>query len=362
MRDFFISYTKLDEEWAEWIAFVLEEKGYSVYLQSWDFAPGRNFILEMQRAASDSKRTIAVISKSYMAGLYTQPEWAAALATDPTGRRRGLIPIRTELCNIEGMLGPIIYIDLVDLDEKRAESALVKGISEGRFKPHERPIFPTHMIKKPFPPQNFDYNYKDERREKQILDGRKLLDSIPDFLKLGSISHSIVFLDVDGQTGINKKFSKDIGNYVLEKFLELIKNTFRNCQVGRCGDDTFFALSNSTLENTMKKAKRLLKNIAEFQWSTAIAEGLFVSGSAGVAQFSVDEIPAETALRAAMGCRHARMYGGNKALPGPKGLKHPMSHLWPRPAIKENPPVIIERIGFDEEYKSISSRVKSVLS
>jgi hypothetical protein len=55
MKDFFISYTKADQAWAEWIAWKLEEAGYSTVIQAWDFRPGSNFVLEMQRAASTAK-------------------------------------------------------------------------------------------------------------------------------------------------------------------------------------------------------------------------------------------------------------------------------------------------------------------
>lgn len=47
MKDFFISYTGNDRPWAEWIAWVLEEAGYSVVIQAWDFRPGGNFVLDM---------------------------------------------------------------------------------------------------------------------------------------------------------------------------------------------------------------------------------------------------------------------------------------------------------------------------
>jgi hypothetical protein len=49
-RFFFISYNKADRTWAEWIAWQLKEARYSVHLQAWDFRPGSNFVLKMQRA------------------------------------------------------------------------------------------------------------------------------------------------------------------------------------------------------------------------------------------------------------------------------------------------------------------------
>jgi hypothetical protein len=90
MHDFFISYNGADRGWAEWIAWQLEEAGYEVVIQAWDFRPGSNFVLEMDRAANTSRCTIAVLSQNYVDALYTHPEWAAAFAQDPVGKRRSL--------------------------------------------------------------------------------------------------------------------------------------------------------------------------------------------------------------------------------------------------------------------------------
>jgi hypothetical protein len=48
-RDFFVSFNSADRDWAEWIAAELEANGYTTYYQHWDFRPGNNFVLEMQR-------------------------------------------------------------------------------------------------------------------------------------------------------------------------------------------------------------------------------------------------------------------------------------------------------------------------
>ena len=33
-RDFFISFTKTDSDWAAWVAWVLEEEGFSVFFRT----------------------------------------------------------------------------------------------------------------------------------------------------------------------------------------------------------------------------------------------------------------------------------------------------------------------------------------
>ena len=61
-RDFFISYNSADRQWAEWVAWQLEEKEFTVYIQAWDFLAGENFVLEMHEAAEQTRATIALLS------------------------------------------------------------------------------------------------------------------------------------------------------------------------------------------------------------------------------------------------------------------------------------------------------------
>ncbi|MEA2573278.1 MAG: hypothetical protein QOH93_576, partial [Chloroflexia bacterium] len=142
MKDFFISYNKADKDWAEWIAWELEEAGYSIVLQAWDFRPGSNFVLDMQQAAIEATRTIAVMSPDYLAALFTQPEWAAAFAQDPTGSKRTLVPVVVRECDPKGLLNQIVHIKLVGLDEAAARQTLLAGLKAGRAKPDTRPSFP----------------------------------------------------------------------------------------------------------------------------------------------------------------------------------------------------------------------------
>lgn len=142
MVDFFVSYNKADKSWAEWIAWQLEESGYSTIIQAWDFRPGTNFILEMQKAASEADRTIAVLSSHYLNSLFTQPEWAAAFAADPMGSARKLVPVRVQDCSLTGMLAQVVYIDLVGLNDTSARRTLLDGLFPSRKKPSQRPTFP----------------------------------------------------------------------------------------------------------------------------------------------------------------------------------------------------------------------------
>jgi hypothetical protein len=153
-RDFFISYASPDSDWAEWIAWQLEEAHYSTVLQAWDFAAGSNFVLEMDRAATEAKKTIAVISQSYIDSLFVKPEWTVAFARDPMGVARSLLPIRVKPCQLEGMLAQVVYIDLLNIDERGARRRLLEKVGGGRTKPLASPVFPGNpeaRIPRPFP-------------------------------------------------------------------------------------------------------------------------------------------------------------------------------------------------------------------
>ena len=47
-RDFFVSFNQADRPWATWIAWTLEDAGYKVLFQDWDFAG--NFVLKVDLA------------------------------------------------------------------------------------------------------------------------------------------------------------------------------------------------------------------------------------------------------------------------------------------------------------------------
>jgi TIR domain-containing protein len=88
--------------WAEWIAGSIESAGYEPIIQAWHFRPGENFVLRMQEGAAQTDFTIAVLSETYLKSEFTQPEWAAAFAQDPTGKKRKLIPVRVPSVSSQG--------------------------------------------------------------------------------------------------------------------------------------------------------------------------------------------------------------------------------------------------------------------
>ena len=144
-RDLFISYTSSDRQWAEWIAMQLEQEGYTLFLEAWDFRPGANLVLAMDNAAKQAERTLLVLSPAYLQAGFAQAQWATAFSDDPTGVYARLLPVRIEPCIVEGLLRQIVGLDLVDLDEAQAREQLLTGVLKGRAKP-ERVVYPGQAI------------------------------------------------------------------------------------------------------------------------------------------------------------------------------------------------------------------------
>lgn len=140
-----MSYAQKDRSWAEWIAWILEEDGYRVLVQAWDFVPGTHWVQGMQAGTRDAARTIAVLSADYLASVYGGAEWQAAWASDPQGTGRRLLTVWVADCDRPGLLAGVVGVDLVGLDQTAARTRLrdmVAAAVAGRAKPDVPPAFP----------------------------------------------------------------------------------------------------------------------------------------------------------------------------------------------------------------------------
>ncbi len=140
--DFFVSYTHSDQGWAEWISWVLEDAGFRVVLQAWDFGPGAHFVGEMHEAARRSARMVAVLSTAYLKSEFAAEEWQAAWAADPSGRGRRLLAFRVEDCAREGLLRQLVTVDLFGVDRETARDRVLGALRGQRLKPEVEPLFP----------------------------------------------------------------------------------------------------------------------------------------------------------------------------------------------------------------------------
>jgi len=148
--DFFVSYTQADREWAEWIAWVLEENDYRVLIQAWDIVPGANWIHAMDAGTRKADRTIAVLSDAYLKSDYGMAESLAAWRLDPTGSHRKLLIVRIAQGDRTGLLAGVVDVDLFGVTEADARVIVLEmaeSAVKGRRKPQVAPKFPGEVVR-----------------------------------------------------------------------------------------------------------------------------------------------------------------------------------------------------------------------
>jgi hypothetical protein len=114
-KDVFISYRWVspDQEWVrDQLYQRLVEAGLKVALDVEDFVPGRNLILEMERAGEESRHVLCIISPEYFEkGRMVEFESLLARLRDPGGRNSTLIPLILRQADIPNRIRDLIPID-----------------------------------------------------------------------------------------------------------------------------------------------------------------------------------------------------------------------------------------------------------
>ena len=144
--DFFVSHAGADRAWAEWVAWQLTEAGYTVELDVWDWAAGRNFMIAISDALDRCDRVVALFSAAYFdRSRYTTEEWTAALrctcrAPGSTGWCRcGWRTCPPTRCR--AVLRPLVCRDVFGRGEEQARRVLLEAVA-GPGGPDREPVFP----------------------------------------------------------------------------------------------------------------------------------------------------------------------------------------------------------------------------
>jgi TIR domain/Tetratricopeptide repeat len=138
--DFFISHAGRDTAWAEWLAWQLQQAGYTVELDVWDWAPGEDFVARMQTALERADRVLAVCTQAYFASAFGGAELRATFAQQATTEGR-IVPVLVEPVTLPPLYAPLIHVDLTGLDEAAAAARLRDRLTGGR--PAGPPPFPV---------------------------------------------------------------------------------------------------------------------------------------------------------------------------------------------------------------------------
>src|SRR5688500_15986628 len=121
--DFFISHAGRDTGWAEWLAWQLQQAGYSVELDVWDWVPGEDFVARMETALERSDRLLAVCTEAYFSSVLGGAELRATFAQSAAAERR-IVPVLVEHVTLPALYAPLIPLDLTGLDEAAAAARL----------------------------------------------------------------------------------------------------------------------------------------------------------------------------------------------------------------------------------------------
>ncbi|HEY3365155.1 MAG TPA: FxSxx-COOH system tetratricopeptide repeat protein [Symbiobacteriaceae bacterium] len=208
MKDFFISYNKADQRWAEWIGWQLEAAGLSAHVKSWDLRPGDNQVLKRNRALQEADRLIVVLSPAFFASPDAQTDWAAFWAGTLAGEERTVVPVLVQPLPqpLLGLLESIEPIDLVGRSETAATETLLAGLKNDRDKPPVAPHFPglpSHAnIQKPSFPGSLPAIWNLPARNPNFTGRDSLLAGLRDALLSGQ--PAAVIQAITGLGGVGK--------------------------------------------------------------------------------------------------------------------------------------------------------------
>lgn len=134
---------------------------------------------------------------------------------------------------------------------------------------------------------------------------------------------SVIFMDVDGTSNINKRFGSEVGDEIIgivEKFFSPVpKSLIIDSYTKRWGEDEFIGCINYSELEAVDLAEDIRAKIENYSWLD-IAVDLHVTASFGVAQYKPDESVQDCILRAIHASFAAKKEGGNKIKRGPKVL------------------------------------------
>jgi hypothetical protein len=137
--DFFVSHAGRDTAWAEWLAWHLQEAGYTVELDVWDWAPGEDFVARMQQALGRADRLLAVCTEAYFCSAFGGAELRAAFAGSAAAEGR-IVPVLVEPVTLPPLYTSLIHLDLIGLNEAAAAARLQDRLAGSR--PTRPPPFP----------------------------------------------------------------------------------------------------------------------------------------------------------------------------------------------------------------------------
>lgn len=213
--DFFISYSHVDKQWAEWIANILEQKGYSTFWGGHDLKVGDNFVSIIQEYIEKAYKLIAVFSPSYYLSTFCQAEISAMLAK----KKNSIIPVKISDAQPIGELANILYVDLYNVNESEAKKRILTAVvtekqvllRKSQFsgtKDNQKTSIVAAKFPGTMPISNFKFN-----NEKNIIGGDEKVKAIRHAFEKNNTVSSTLTLSGLGGTGKTTMAQKYVYQY-----------------------------------------------------------------------------------------------------------------------------------------------------
>lgn len=328
--DIFISYAHEDkDDFVSFLAKNLINAGFKVWYDEFSLKIGDSLSEKINYGLANSLKGIVILSKSFFKKDWTKRELRGLTARESDGKQI-ILPIWHNITKDEVVKFSPPLADIIAIDSNESINYIVNNIKEAF-------IQDVDFIQEKIDFKKQDAIYKQKIEANKTLEYNVIIDKekgryfleklLPKKLRRHKNKKvSIVLLDIDDLTIINKMFNKDIGNEIINEIILILGENLKiikkisHYYYGRTGDDTFYVvLSNCTIGKAKKISELLRGNIENNDWFN-IVNNLRVTCSFGVGQFNFKEPIIDTIVRTALAMKKSKVNGKNSVQEAPKYL------------------------------------------
>ncbi len=325
--DVFIAYAAADQERAIQLYTALTPD-LSVFVAAKSLKPGDPWDIILPAAQRNSLVTVVLISESTKYSYYEQEEIVRAInLTRNIQSNHTVIPVilskRVKLDRLPYGLGRVHFFRAYTPDKLREFTIQLKELIPNKVL---RTIYADNSKDEVSSgiPQDKPVREPEQEVSPAAEDAWAIVQKMWRKNKFSLLaSHVLVYLDLDGFTGLNRRWGSATGDKVISIVNNIVLESFGEDYNGRWRQDAWIAYlkfrHGYSLTRSEQAAKQLCSRINHYEWD-GIGPGLYVSGSVGIARYDGHQTAEEWIIRAMQGAEKAKSRGGNTWCWGPEIL------------------------------------------
>ena len=335
MSKIFISHSSNDKDFAIILATDLKKLGHTVWFDEWSIGVGDCIITKIEEGISRSDYLIIVLSRNSVKSNWVEKEWKIKFWDEIRENKVKVLPALIQRCSIPPMLKSKKYANFIH-DYKVGLQELVRSI-DSNTKNKYRKILNRSPIGDSFKiPEQCDFivstDYGKNKNQIKALNPEvgikymnKDLEGYIDNRRVANNIIAVLMVDIDDLTLINKRFSREVGDFVIYNTLRIL-NSFNQIKIaGRCGDDTYYAiLIGVGVDFAFQIAEKIRISVCRSTWEKLASE-LYVTCSIGCAELHKDEPIRDWLVRACIGMNEAKKKGKDRVERGPRYISKSQS-------------------------------------